>query len=1176
MRKQSALLLFILILLSSCEESPAATAVPPTTVPPTTVPPTATPEPAEPTPSPGPLLDSGVVISEMLPGVPGNNNHEFIELYNAGTEPVSLADWSLWFRLADNQDEQLIFAWDAGDVPPLGHYLLVREGETFDLNGDAIFTTPLLTQKGGLALRDADGNDVDVLGWGDAPDGFFAGTAVPAPEDGASLERLPGGAAGNGQFSGDNSLDFRQNPNPSPQNSGSPLTPAPAEQLLIYLDMPAEVEPGAEFTAEVTVGNVSETAVSQVTAVIPISDSFVVQELPPGAAFDAGRITWSIGQIPANGSLSASITLQSPYTYIDAIFGSYYIEAQGRLRSYGPPQIVSVAGGSIPIGTARGLVGSTVTVEGVATMYTGGFFAGSTGTKFYMQDETGGVQVYVPGGIDDIHVNLGDTVRVTGQIQLYRDSIELVPLDFANDIEMVETGGEPLEPLPVDMAALLSDGSILGQLVTIEGTATRIEEFSYSYEMDIADDAGNTILLYIDKLTEMSVEPFDVGQPYRVTGINEFYNGQHQLYPRIQSDISPIYPPALLLDLSAPNSVAVGEMMTVTVTAVNHTTAPLTNLQIRTNPPQGAALDEILDGGILESGTIFWNIAELAGDGGTVSVSYRVTADMAEGGQITIAPAEATADQWPEPATTDAFLTFVGVGVPIWAIQGDGMQSPYVRSEATTVGVVTAVFPDLGGFWLQTLDPDGNPATSDGLFVLLDEAGVDVAEGDLLQITGRVREISGQTTLDPQTPEDIVELGTDYTGAVEPVAYDPPQDVAEALAYNESLEGMLVVVDTAVAVAPTTQYGEYALVADKWGVDSVRRTDAVGYLIQVDDGSSVAHQDASTLPYTVTKGDEVTNLVGPLAFTFDNYKIEPIAVPEIVVGERPLPQLAEAGPDQFSIATFNTENFFDDRDPNPDDPPRPTAEEYALKLHKVAEAIVAMGAPTIVGLQEVENIEVLEALVAQEELVAYGYEPYLIEGFDSRGIDVGYIVRGDRAAVESVESYPAPDELTSRPPLAIQVTVHLEGGDQTVYVLNNHFTSLSAGEEATEPIRTAQAAWNVSVMEQIQVDDPAAQFVVLGDLNSFYQTLPIDTLQEGGLRHVYEWFGDAPLPYTYIFEGRTQTLDHILMSDSLFGHLASVRTAPIDADYPIPNPDDATARRVSDHDPLIAVFSFGN
>ena len=429
MWKRIALLLFIsMILVSGCDESPDLTA---TAVPPTVIPPTAPPR-----------LESGVVISEMLPGVPGNNNREFIELYNAGTEAVSLAGWSLWFRLADNQDEELVYAWEAGDVPPLGHYLLVREGETFDLNGDAIFTTPLLTQKGGLALRDASGNNVDVFGWGDAPDGFFAGTAVTPPEDGASLERLPGGEVGNGQFSGDNSFDLVHNPNPAPQNSGSPLTPAPDGELFIYLDVSVEVEPGVEFIVELSLDNVADTAVNQVKVVIPIPDYFAILELPPGAAVEDGKLVWSIGQIAPRDSLSAFITLQSPYTYIDTIFGGYYAEADGRMRVYGPPQIVSVVGGSIPIATARALAGSKVSIEGVTTMYTGGLFAGSTATKFYIEDETGGVQVYVPGGTNDVAVAIGDRVRVTGVVTPYRDSIEIIPSDFTTDIEMLESGVE--------------------------------------------------------------------------------------------------------------------------------------------------------------------------------------------------------------------------------------------------------------------------------------------------------------------------------------------------------------------------------------------------------------------------------------------------------------------------------------------------------------------------------------------------------------------------------------------------------------------------------------------------------------------------------------------------------------------------------------------------------------
>jgi predicted extracellular nuclease len=250
-------------------------------------------------------------------------------------------------------------------------------------------------------------------------------------------------------------------------------------------------------------------------------------------------------------------------------------------------------------------------------------------------------------------------------------------------------------------------------------------------------------------------------------------------------------------------------------------------------------------------------------------------------------------------------------------------------------------------------------------------------------------------------------------------------------------------------------------------------------------------------------------------------------------------------------------------------------DEYRLKLSKVAEAILAMGAPDIIGLQEVENIDVLEDLVEQEQLAVFGYEPYLIEGDDSRGIDVAYLVRSDSVTVEGVGSYPGPNSLTSRHPLVLTATVHLESGDQTVYVLNNHFLALTAGEAATEPARTNQAAWNVTLVEQIRANDPDAAVIVLGDLNSFFGTPPIDALQTADLRHVFEFFGeDEPLPYTYIFEGATQSLDHILLSADLFAGLTLVEALHLNADYPVWNLDDATAQHVSDHDPIVVVIGF--
>ena len=272
---------------------------------------------------------------------------------------------------------------------------------------------------------------------------------------------------------------------------------------------------------------------------------------------------------------------------------------------------------------------------------------------------------------------------------------------------------------------------------------------------------------------------------------------------------------------------------------------------------------------------------------------------------------------------------------------------------------------------------------------------------------------------------------------------------------------------------------------------------------------------------------------------------------------------------QLSIVTFNVENLFDFLAPHPSSPDLPLPREYRARLGRIAESVQLMGFPTVIGFQEVENIGVLEDLVADERLAEFGYEAHLIEGFDSRGIDVGYIVRSDQATVDLVSNEGAPDTLFSRPPLLLQITLLANG--QTIYLLNNHFLSLSAGEEATEPTRTAQAQWNADLIARLSADDPTAQFVVLGDLNSFYQTAPVDALQNAGLRHVYE-FVEGDVPYTYIFEGRTQTLDHILLSEGLFMQLQVVTPVPINADYPIADPDTEELPRISDHDPLMVVI----
>ena len=116
----------------------------------------------------------------------------------------------------------------------------------------------------------------------------------------------------------------------------------------------------------------------------------------------------------------------------------------------------------------------------------------------------------------------------------------------------------------------------------------------------------------------------------------------------------------------------------------------------------------------------------------------------------------------------------------------------------------------------------------------------------------------------------------------------------------------------------------------------------------------------------------------------------------------------------------------------------------------------------------------------------------------------------------------------------------------------------------------------MGLVNEILSQNPEAHVVVLGDLNSFRFTPPLERL-ELELTHVYDGLdGSSPAypTYTYIFEGVAQTLDHILVSDPLIERMVNVIALPINADYPMAVEGDMSPYRTSDHNPLIAIFEF--
>ena len=349
---------------------------------------------------------------------------------------------------------------------------------------------------------------------------------------------------------------------------------------------------------------------------LPLPAEFTLLKGPEGAQEADGLLSWTLPGLDAGASVETAVTLQSPYTYIDTLFSGAYAGAEGWQRDYAAPQLTAMAGGAVPIATARELLDNNVSVEGVATMYTGGFFAGS-GSKFYLQDESGGIQVYVPNAGGVLEVNIGDRLRVTGDIDLYRDSIELVPGDFTVDVELLEAGAAEVLAVPISLLDNEQNPEVIGRLNSITGTATRIDEFTYSYEVDLMDEAGNETMVYIDKDSGVTAEPMEVGEQYRITGISEFYSSDKQLMPRLQSDIVKIYPPVLLLEVAAANSSAPGEILTYVISVTNHTEAPLTNVQISAPvPAEGAEVQAISSGSTMDEEQIVWTIPEIAANGG--------------------------------------------------------------------------------------------------------------------------------------------------------------------------------------------------------------------------------------------------------------------------------------------------------------------------------------------------------------------------------------------------------------------------------------------------------------------------------------------------------------------------------------------------------------------------------
>ena len=160
--------------------------------------------------------------------------------------------------------------------------------------------------------------------------------------------------------------------------------------------------------------------------------------------------------------------------------------------------------------------GVKFTIEGIVTSNASGY---DKDTAFfdciYLQDETAGINAFPVAG----NFKIGDKVRITGTTSSYQGERQIAVTSIARIGE-----GEAPAPKAVTAAQLENKG-FLGSLVTVEGTATKIEYSNGLIQtILVKDDSGKEARVFIDGYitTAKDVENAAVGCHVKATGLASY------------------------------------------------------------------------------------------------------------------------------------------------------------------------------------------------------------------------------------------------------------------------------------------------------------------------------------------------------------------------------------------------------------------------------------------------------------------------------------------------------------------------------------------------------------------------------------------------------------------------------------------------------------------------------
>ena len=252
-----------------------------------------------------------------------------------------------------------------------------------------------------------------------------------------------------------------------------------------------------------------------------------------------------------------------------------------------------------------------------------------------------------------------------------------------------------------------------------------------------------------------------------------------------------------------------------------------------------------------------------------------------------------------------------------------------------------------------------------------------------------------------------------------------------------------------------------------------------------------------------------------------------------------------------AVGFYNCENFFDTiHDPNKEDQETtPTPEVYMQKLHNIATVFQKMGTdvtpdgPAIIGLAEIENDNVLKAVIDQPEIKNRHYQYAWFYTPDVRGISTAMLYNPKYFTLLSSEPLHVPLESVGikRPTRDVLHVYGILAGD-TVHILVNHWPSKSGGEASSAPGRRVAAQVDKRIVDSLMKVNPNTKIMILGDLNDNPTSEGVIKILEAKADKAHVEMTDIYNPWinmykkglgTENFQGEWNLIDQIMISGAL-------------------------------------------